>query len=166
MQVKIFNIPIGAEDEVVEEMNHFLRANKIIDIKKELALLDGNSCWTFCVTYMLLSRPAETGNGKAGGSGKVDYKEVLEPAAFERFCEFRKIRKQISDSEGVPAFAILTDAEMAEMSRPEVLTLAAMEKIPGIGRKKTEKYGKSFVRNETVNDHETGGIPDGADSQP
>lgn len=29
-----------------EEMNHFLRANKVVDIKKELAMLDGNSCWS------------------------------------------------------------------------------------------------------------------------
>lgn len=49
MQIKIFNIPIGADESQVEEMNHFLRANKIIDIKKDLAMLNGNSCWTFCM---------------------------------------------------------------------------------------------------------------------
>ena len=37
MQIKIFNIPIGAEDTQMEELNHFLRANKIIDVKRELA---------------------------------------------------------------------------------------------------------------------------------
>lgn len=29
-----------------EEMNHFLRANKVVDIKKELAMLDDNNCWS------------------------------------------------------------------------------------------------------------------------
>ena len=44
MQIKIFSIPIGSSEAATEEMNHFLRANKVIDIKKDLALLDGNSC--------------------------------------------------------------------------------------------------------------------------
>ena len=34
MQIKIFNIPIGAEETQVEELNHFLRANKIIDVSE------------------------------------------------------------------------------------------------------------------------------------
>ena len=47
MQIKIFNLPIGADDDAIEEVNHFLRANKVIDIKRELAMIDGNSCWSF-----------------------------------------------------------------------------------------------------------------------
>lgn len=29
-----------------EEMNHFLRANKVVDVKKELTMLDDNNCWS------------------------------------------------------------------------------------------------------------------------
>lgn len=39
MQIKLFSIPIGADDAATEEMNHFLRANEyaneIIDFKKD-----------------------------------------------------------------------------------------------------------------------------------
>lgn len=93
MQVKIYNIPIGADDSMMEEVNHFLRANKIIDIKKELAMLDGNSCWTFCITYMQDCKL--TDSNKTNGSGKVDYKEVLDAETFERFSDLRKLRKQM-----------------------------------------------------------------------
>lgn len=37
MQIRIFTIPLGAEVSLVEELNHFLRANKVIDVKRELA---------------------------------------------------------------------------------------------------------------------------------
>ena len=50
MQIKIFTIPIGTEDTQIEELNHFLRANKIIDVKRELASIDGRDCWSFCIT--------------------------------------------------------------------------------------------------------------------
>ena len=125
MQIKIFSILIGGGDSMMEEMNHFLRANKIIDIKKELAMIDGNSCWTFCITYLQDNRPADTftANSKSGSGTKVDYKEVLDAETFERFSAFRKIRKQIAESEAVPAYAVFTDAELAEIAKLKDLTL-------------------------------------------
>ena len=167
MQIKIFNIPIGAEDGQMDEMNHFLRANKIIDIKKELAMIDGNSCWTFCITYMLASKPTELANGKTSGSStKVDYKEVLSPEEFEKFSNLRKLRKQIADSEAIPAYAVFTDAELAEMAKLPELTLVAMQNIPGIGKKKVEKYGNAFILSQLTTANEASGPFDGADSKP
>jgi len=70
MQIKIFNIPIGAEENHLDEMNHFLRANKIIDIRKELAIVGGNSCRSFCITYMLSCRVSDSEHAKIEGSKK------------------------------------------------------------------------------------------------
>ena len=163
MQIKIFNIPIGADESMTEEMNHFLRAHKIIDVKKELAILGDNSCWTFCITYMLDNKP--TDSNRVNGSGKVDYREVLDADTFERFSLLRRLRKQIAESEAIPAYAVFTDAELAEMAKLSPLTLAEMQKIPGIGKKKLEKYGNAFVANaQTVEDEESR-IPEGTDSQ-
>ena len=166
MQIKLFSIPIGADDTATEEMNHFLRANKIIDIKKELALLDGNSCWTFCVTYMLSTRPLDVESVRQKSSNKVDYKEVLAPEAFERFSLFRKIRKQIADSEAIPAYAVFTDAELAELAKLPELTIVAIQKIPGIGKKKIEKYASMFVTNQSNQADEAHGTFDGKHSEP
>ena len=165
MQIKIFSVPIGDDGSMVEEMNHFLRANKIIDIKKDLAMLEGNSCWTFCITYLQDTRAAEVSGGRqVNGNGKVDYKEVLEPEVFERFSALRKVRKQIAESEAIPAFAVFTDAELAEMAKLKELTPSAMQDIPGIGKKKIEKYGNAFMTSQNENKNETGWTSDGKDS--
>lgn len=163
MQIKIFNIPIGADESITEEMNHFLRAHKIIDIKKELALLSDNSCWSFCITYMQDNKPVD--NNRANGNGKIDYKEVLDAETFERFSNLRKLRKQIAEREAIPAYAVFTDAELAEMAKISPLTLLEMQKIPGIGKKKLEKYGNDFVVNAQTIVYEEDRIPEGADSQ-
>ena len=152
MQIKIFNIPIGAEDTQVDELNHFLRANKIIDVKRELAMLDGRGCWSFCITYMLSSKPLE--QHKQASSAKADYKEILEPEIFEKFTQMRKIRKMIAESEAVPAYAVFTDAELSEMAKLPELSISTMEKIPGIGKKKIEKYGSVFLQETNQLDHE------------
>ena len=167
MQIKIFNIPIGADESLTEEMNHFLRANKIVDLKRDLAMLNGNSCWTFCVTYSLAARPMDGENGRVGNSSKVDYREILDPETFTRFSDFRKVRKQIAESEAIPAYAVFTDAELSEMAKLDSLTMETLSKISGIGKKKLEKYGLLFVQSQSTSEsNEAGGTLDGADSQP
>lgn len=52
MQIKIFTIPVVADERDVEELNLFLRSHKVIDVKREITQYNGNSCWTFCITYM------------------------------------------------------------------------------------------------------------------
>ena len=148
----------------MEEMNHFLRANKVIEVKKELAQLDGNSCWTFCITYQQDIHAADGFTARQGNGGKVDYKEVLEPEAFERFSALRKIRKQVAESDAIPAFAVFTDAELAEMSKLPELTLQTMQSIPGIGKKKVEKYGNAFIAIPDEQTDEKSGTPDREDS--
>lgn len=161
MQIKIFSIPIGGDESATEEMNHFLRANKIVDIRKELATVGGNSCWTFCITYILNNNPQAVKSGE----NKIDYKEVLSPNVFERFSALRKLRKQIAENDAVPAYAVFTDAELAEIAKLDNLTLSALQGIPGIGKKKVEKYGNILVNAELQSNNETSGAPDGADSE-
>lgn len=165
MQIKIFTIPVIADEKDVEELNHFLRSQKIIDVRRELTQSNGNSCWTFCVTYMPEHRQQSTDTVRNGSrQTKIDYKEVLNNDTFERFSRMRKLRKQIAESEAVPAYAVFTDAELAEMAKLEVLDTASIQKIPGIGKKKVEKYGNAFcLIDRTDLENEADGTLDGAD---
>ncbi|MGM9712615.1 MAG: HRDC domain-containing protein [Prevotella sp.] len=163
MQIKIFNIPIGAEESQIEDLNLFLRANKIIDVKRELAMLDGRSCWSFCITYMLNSQINE--QNKPTNGTKIDYKDMLDSKAFQTFTMLRKIRKGIADEEAVPAYAIFTDAELAEISKLQTINIESIRKIPGIGKKKVEKYGNIIVESANHITDETDRKSDGADSK-
>ena len=86
MQIQIFTLPLLAESLQIEELNHFLRANKIIDVRKEIAMLNGNSVWSFCVTYMPNGSVQQSGNK----GGKIDYKEVLDEDTFNMFSLLRR----------------------------------------------------------------------------
>lgn len=165
MQIRIFTIPLLGDEQGLSELNHFLRANKVIDIRKELAQSGGSAFWTFCITYMLSSHSAaDAAPASTTRPSKVDYKEVLDETTFARFARMRKLRKQIAESEAVPAYAVFTDAELAEMAKLEVLDTANMLKIPGIGKKKVEKYGNAFCLTDyTLLDDEESGKSDGTD---
>ena len=149
----------------MEELNIFLRSNKIIDVKSELATLDSRGCWSFCITYMLSTQPREYEKAKPGSGSKTDYKEILEPEAFARFSELRRIRKTIAENEAIPAYAVFTDAELSDLAQLKELTTEAMLKIPGIGKKKVERYGTAFINIQPFSGNEAQGVSDATDSK-
>lgn len=141
MQIKIFTIPIMGGEALAEDMNAFLRSKKVLQVDQHLVNQGQSAAWCFCIRYVEDQSPFR------GAREKVDYKEVLDAESFERFSDFRKIRKEIAEKEGIPAFSVFTDAELAELAKIDDLSVASMKTVKGIGEKKSEKYGRFFVSN-------------------
>jgi superfamily II DNA helicase RecQ len=139
MQIKIFTIPILSSDAFIEEMNVFLRSKKVLEVK-ETYVPEGY--WSFVVRYV--DDIAATDRERI----KVDYRKVLDEAAFERFSAYRKIRKEVAEKDAVPPFAVFTDLELSEMAKCAPLTIKAMKGISGIGERKLEKYAQCFIKTE------------------
>lgn len=146
MQIQIFTIPILNNDQEIENLNLFLRQNRIVEIKKDIVCSNALNYWTFCITYIPSQLKIIDEKKK---SNRIDYRNELDEHTFSIFCELRKLRKQIADEEIIPPFAIFTDAELAEISKIENPQLSALKKIEGIGDRKIEKYGFRFC--ETLN---------------
>ncbi|MGK0180224.1 MAG: superfamily II DNA helicase RecQ [Nitrospinales bacterium] len=140
MQIKIFNIPIPFGEQLTEEMNTFLRSKRVLQTESHFISNHQGSFWCFCIKY-----EEHTGAGNAARK-RIDYKEVLDELSFQRFARMREIRKQLATEEGIPAYAIFTDAELAGLAKPEQLTLADMLLVKGVGEKKVEKYGAHFIK--------------------
>lgn len=139
MQVKIISVPAFGGEAFNDELNAFLRSKKVIEIDQQLVSSSGGAYWTFVIHY------TEDYSPYPKSKDKVDYREILDEVAFQRFSALRKIRKQLSNEEGLPAFAIFTDEELAEMAKVEVLTTEAMKKIKSIGEKKVERFAAHFI---------------------
>lgn len=159
MQIKTFTLPISSENGEIEDFNKFLRTVRILELKKELVKIDCGIFWAVCVTYIPGQNLIAQGLPQYG-KGKVDYKEILSEEYFERFCRLRKIRKSMAEEAAIPAYAVFTDAELAEMSKIDKLTISALKSIKGIGEKKIEKYGIAIcqcMNNEELNNDEADG---------
>ena len=61
------------------------------------------------------------------------------------FEALRKLRKQIADTERLPAYIIFNDATLREMASEKPLTEEEMLTISGVGQLKFEKYGQAFL---------------------
>ena len=158
MQIQVMTLPLQPTQEQTEELNHFLRAHKVVDVKKELATADGNAVWTFCITFLPAAPSAEAQRPPfaSGKAQKVDYREVLDADTFARFSELRKFRKAVADKDAVPAYAVLTDAELAEVAKLPKVTMQSLRSVPNIGARKVEKYGAAFCAIDNRKDETDG----------
>ncbi|GAB4414171.1 MAG: hypothetical protein OHK0039_21780 [Bacteroidia bacterium] len=160
MQIKLFTIPVGDSGGALQELNAFLRGNKVLEVEDHLIDNENGAYWCFCVRYIERSY-AESSDVKT--AGKVDYKKVLDDATFQKFSKLREVRKRIAAEEGISAFIIFTDAELAELAKLDVITEKSMLGIKGIGEKTVERFAKHFISSpEEAN--EKSGTPDGAGS--
>ena len=89
--------------------------------------------------YPISNRPL------TGRRGKIDYREVLSEADFAVFAKLRALRKTLADAEGVPAYALFSNEQLAEMAQRRVRTASALREIAGVGEARLEKYGADFL---------------------
>lgn len=152
MQIKLFTIPVGDNGTALEEMNRFLRTSKILEVDNQLISNEKGAYWCFCVRYI-----ERTFNPPGNDKPKIDYRRVLDSETFKKFSKLREIRKQVAIDEGIPAYAVFTDEELAGLAKLDTITQTSMLSIKGIGDKKVERFSKHFI-NIFQEDETTGAI--------
>lgn len=140
MQIKTYAIPLIGGEALNEEMNSFLRSKKILDLDKQLVVLEKTAFWSFCISYL------EDAGQPYKERNKPDYRQELGEAGFQRFSRMREIRKQLAQDESLPAYAIFTDEELSSLAKIEDLNMTNMKNVKGVGEKKVEKYGQHFIK--------------------
>jgi superfamily II DNA helicase RecQ len=140
MKFEFFSVPACSPEQGQQELNAFCGRHRIVSIEKQFVLNGEQSYWAICVSYLE--------NGKkttAPGKSKVDYREILEDHEFAVFAKLRSLRKNLAEKEGVPAYALFTNEQLADMVRGRVTSLSDMSSIEGIGKGRLDKYGKRFL---------------------
>lgn len=142
MQIKIFHIGISENEE---ELNKFLRSHKILTIDKQY---DPNlSHWTFAISYMENGVLTKKMDFK---SEKVDYKNLLTEDEFQRFTNLRLKRKKIANEEALPAYAIFTDKELAQIATIINPSHSDITRIDGINTARATRFGERLLTDETT----------------
>ena len=138
MRYRMFTYPIPPP-EAPEDLNAFLASEKILSTRSEVVVNGGVSYILFIVEYL------ESGRSGNQRTPKVDYREKLSDEDFQVFSRLRDLRKAIAEQEGVPVYAVFTNAQLAEMVEKRIQTHEGMLAIAGIGQGKVDKYGKEFL---------------------
>ena len=75
---------------------------------------------------------------------KVTVSDAAQPHR-DLFDQLRALRKQVADSQGVPAFVILHDKTLRLMAASLPDDRSQLRRIPGIGDRKIAEYGDLFL---------------------
>lgn len=142
MKYRFFTVPIHAPEAVQEELNRFCAEQRVVSVDKQFVQGAEGSFWALCVCYL----DQQSGPVSARGKDKIDYREVLNESDFAVFAKLRGLRKTLAEQEGVPAYALFTNEQLAVMVRNRVTSKAALGDIEGVGAARVEKYGDAFLK--------------------
>lgn len=141
MQLAFFKIASG-DSVAAEELNQFLRSHRTLNVEKHFHSDSLGSFWSVCVTWIGGETPEAE---RKATSSKIDYKTELSETEFSVFSELRVTRKALAEAEGVPVYAVATNAQLASMVQERVDSIAAFKRISGFGSVKAERFGHSFL---------------------
>jgi len=93
------------------------------------------------LTLRELARPGKRSRG--GGRSSARLPAAADPALWEAL---RTRRRELAETQGVPAYVIFHDATLLEMLQNRPQTLAQLADINGVGERKLAAYGEAFLR--------------------
>ncbi|WP_373019146.1 DNA helicase RecQ [Thiomicrorhabdus sp.] len=91
-----------------------------------------------------LALPKKTFSKTNRPAGK-SLRDNLSEADREVFDELRALRKEIAESEEVPAYVVFGDAALVEMAKHKPQNDSELLKINGVGESKLARYGFEFL---------------------
>ncbi len=142
MQIRIFTLrALDGGEQAAGELNAFLRSHRVITVDRQFVSDGANSYWSICVTFVEGRASAPSDSSKK----RIDYREVLNERDFAVFARLRTLRKTLAEQEGVPAYALFTNEQLAEIVRRNVNSKRALGEITGVGEARVEKYGEAFL---------------------
>ncbi len=108
MQFRIFQYPLPCPTEP-EDLNGFLAGHRIASVSHHLVENGGTPVVVFVV--QVASGPAVS----SAPRDRVDYRQVLDTDQFALFSRLRDARKKLAEAEGLPVYAVFSNAQLAAM---------------------------------------------------
>ncbi|MGH8548378.1 MAG: HRDC domain-containing protein [Methylococcales bacterium] len=136
MRLRFFTISAHDPEDSARDLNEFLASNRILEIERHFVAEGGY--WAICVSY--------TDSSAKAAKPRIDYKETLDPQTFTIFSRLREIRKVLAERDSVPAYAVFTNDQLAEMAKKRVSTLAELRDIAGVGETRAGRYGNAMLK--------------------
>lgn len=140
MRLHFTLVPVFDGEAAAAELNAFLAQHRVLSVERELVTAGTSSAWAMCVTYVE-GRTQSTSPAKR----KVDYRDTLSPPDFEVFAALRRLRKELATKEAVPAYHVLTNAQLAALVQLTSPTRQGFAAIDGVGPARTDKYADLFL---------------------
>jgi superfamily II DNA helicase RecQ len=147
MPTHFFAIPALDPGAAQQEFNSFCASHRVAGVERVLVSDGPRSFWALAVSTLAGPGPlpGELKQPPGKAAPRVDYKELLNEADFERFAALRNWRKQVADRDGVAIYHVFSNEQLAAAVTQRADSLAALAQIDGIGPARLERYGAALL---------------------
>lgn len=90
---------------------------------------------------LMLRKATKAKKGRAERKGD----RQVEEAQRSLWEALRRLRQELADEQGVPAYMIFHDATLMEMMENRPRTLDQLSRVSGVGQRKLQAYGERFI---------------------
>jgi len=145
MAYRFFMIPAGIPGAAEDELNRFLRGQRVVAIERQFTQVGGAPVWCLAIEYVEAATTSVPGEVRAKRD-RIDYKDVLSPEDFARYSRLRDLRKELAEAEGLPVYAIFTNEQLAAMAQTAPKSAAELQALDGVGEAKSRRYGERILQ--------------------
>ena len=140
MRFRVFQYPLPTAGDL-SDLNAFLGSQRVATVAHHVAATAQGTMLVFVVETT--GGPAV--RGPQAATSKIDYREKLSAEQFALFTNLRAARKAWADAEGLPVYALFTNAQLAQMATGAYATAADLGRIDGLGPARAEKYAERLL---------------------
>jgi len=144
MPFRLFQYPVPSPEDL-PEVNAFLSTHRVVSTRHQIVPVEGAAWIVFIVEYLSGNSATKTGEKGTTRPPKVDYRDLLNAAQFECFSRLREWRKHAAAAEGMPVYALFTNAQLAEMVQNGANKKADLLAISGINEARVERYADALL---------------------
>lgn len=152
-------LPSHGDSLSEEGLNRFLRSHRILQVERHFCA-EGGGYWALLVEYADGDPTAEA--PPAQRRECKDFSEGLNDEEKQRYEVFKSIRREMAQQQGIPAYLVFTNEELAILARQPELNSESVRGIKGIAPQRLKDYVHFFFNESHA---ETSGQLDATDSQ-
>ena len=167
MKITIITCPYephtGACDTT--KLDQFCQEYDVLDYHGQLTTHEGIPLWTVLISYRVpKSRyiSAKKSSGAAKTQAKIDPFRQLSVEQQPLYNALREWRRQQAEKEGKPVFALIKNAQIADVVRKLPTSIGALKTVDGVGDATCTKYGASII--SIIKKHKEGELDVGSSS--
>lgn len=140
MNIKVFNIRLAKEfcQADQDKMNAFLDSVEVKLTSTNFVTTGTTDFWSAAVFYMPKTSKKENTVTKFS-------EEDLSQQEYEIFNALRHWRNDLAEKLEWSAFRICHNTHLIAVAKSSPQTLEELEKVPGFGKARTEKYGEDIL---------------------
>ncbi len=145
MQFVYFQINALFPEHGAEQLNAFTSTHTVSSVMEKFVDDGRDSFWSVRVAVVDKTIKQADSTLKSTKQASVDYKEVLSPEHFSIYAKLRTLRNTLAEQQNIPAYAIFTNEQLAEMAKLKQVDKKTISEIDGIGEKRLALYVDQFL---------------------